>query len=100
MLENIKSIYTSKNIFSFISEEKKLNLMKYNKLLQQKYEIDIYNYKIFSGKYIREEINGISKIYNAYTDTLIFEGEYLKGEKMEKGKNIMKKVNYYMKGNI
>ena len=76
MLKNIKSIYISKIIFSFLSEKKMLNLIKPNKYLQQKCGIDLCNYKLCSGKYIKEEKNGITKIYSTMNDKLIFEGEY------------------------
>ena len=85
MLKNIKSIYISEIIFSYIGEKKMLNLIKNNKLLQQKYGITLSNYELFSGKYFREEKNGIMKIYNSWNDKLIFEGEFSKGEK-RKGK--------------
>ena len=51
MLENIKSKYILKNLFFYISEKKKLTLVKYNKNLQTKLNITLLNYKIFSGKY-------------------------------------------------
>ena len=86
MLENIKSLYISKIIFSFLNDKAMhLKLIKYNKSLQKKYEITISNYKIFSGKYIIDGENGIKKVYNAYTNNLLFEGEYLNGLKNGKG---------------
>jgi len=62
MLKNITSSYISKVIFSFINNKAKLlKLIKNNKSLQNKFEITINNYKIFSGKYIVDEENGIKK---------------------------------------
>ena len=81
-------------IISFIEEKIKLELIKYNKSLQSKFNISIINYKVFSGRYQIIEKNPINniyhgKIYNSYTDKIIFEGEYLKGKKNGKG------IEYY-----
>ena len=43
-----------KQIFSYISEDKKLELIKYNKNIQNKLYINIICYKVYSGKYIIE----------------------------------------------
>ena len=86
MLENnIKSNFIIQNIFSFASQEIKFNLVKYNKNLQKKLDINLIDYKNLSGKYIVYEENGKGKEYN-YKDELIFEGEYLKGKRNGKGK--------------
>ena len=54
-----------------------------------------------NGNIIYELINGNGKVkeYDNYGN-LIFEGEYLNGKKMEKEKNILIMVNYYLKENI
>ena len=52
MLENIKSLYFIKIVFSYLEEERKLKLIKYNKKAQELIEINLFNYKIFSGRYI------------------------------------------------
>jgi len=49
----------------------------------------------FEGKYLDGERNGKGKEYN-YDGELLFEGEYLNGKKMEKEKNIIRMVNYYL----
>ena len=86
MLENISSKYILKNLLFYISEKKKLNLVKYNKNLQIDLNIKLLNYKIFSGNYTTiYENNKKRKIYDAYTDKLIFEGEFLNGQKNGKG---------------
>ena len=41
--------------------------------------INIINYKIFKGSYFEFENNNKSKIFDAYTDQIILEGEYLNG---------------------
>ena len=87
MLENIKSSYFVKNIYTYLYDKKKFKLIKYNKNLQRKIGLDIIDYRKFSGRYIiyeKEEKKG--KEYDSFTDELIFEGEYLKGERNGKGK--------------
>ena len=76
MFRKLKSIYILKDIFTYINEEQKLELAKYSKSLQNKLEINIFNYKVYSGKYIKEIKNGIVEEYNSYDDTLIFKGKY------------------------
>jgi len=85
MLEGIKSNFIIQNIFSFASQEIKFNLVKYNKNLQKKLDINLFDYKNLSGKYIVYEKNGKGKEYNL-EDELIFEGEYLKGKRNGKRK--------------
>ena len=86
MLENIKSSYLIRAIFSYFNEKRKLKITKYNKNLQKLNNINLVNYKIFSGKYIIYDTNGKGKIYDAYNNTLIYNGEILHGEKNGKGK--------------
>ena len=86
MLKNIKSKYIIKTFFSLLGENKKLKIVKYNKCLQDKIEINLINYKVFSGRYIQKGDKQIIKKYNLIKDKLIFEGEYLKGERNGKGK--------------
>ena len=86
MLDNIKSKYIIKTFFSLLGENKKLKIVKYNKCLQDKIEINLINYKIFSGRYIQKGDKQNIKEYNLINDKLIFEGEYLKGERNGKGK--------------
>ena len=93
MLKNVKSYYFLRIIFSCIDEKQKLKLIKYNKSLQDNMNINLTNYKIFSGKYIIYEQNGKGKEID-YDGHLIYEGEYLNGEKNGKGKE------YYNNGNL
>ena len=58
MLENIKSSYLVKNLFTNLEERKKLEIVKYNKSLQDNLDIDLFNYKEFTKKYIIYEKNG------------------------------------------
>ena len=75
-----------------MSEEKKLDIIKYNKNLQRKMNISLQYYKTISGKYVIYGENGKGKEYNKYCK-LIFEGEYLNGKRIGKGKE------YYL-GNL
>ena len=93
MLENIKSLYFIKLIFSFVHEGSKLAIANYNKNLQNKLGLKLLNYKIFAGRYIIYDSNGKGKEYN-YEDELIFEGEYLNGKRNGKGKE------YFYNGDI
>ena len=60
-LEDIKSSYITKQIFSFLREKKKLNIIIYNKELQKKFLINIEDYKNISGRYKKGEKNGKEK---------------------------------------
>ena len=76
MLEKIKSTYFLKRLFIHIVDKIKLELIKCNKNLQKILDISLMNYRIFSGKYIIYDGKGKGKIYDAYNDTLLFEGEF------------------------
>ena len=89
MLNNIKSYYITKIIFTFMDEKQKLKIIKYNKSLQKNININIINYKFYSGKYKIYESNRIGKEYNGKDDRLIFEGEYWMEKEMEKEKNMI-----------
>ena len=71
MLENIKSTYFSKGLFLHLDDKTKLELIKYNTKWQKILDINIFNYKIFSGKYIIYETKGNGKIFNALNNNLI-----------------------------
>ena len=86
MLENIKSSYFSSIIFSHLDEAIKLKIIKYNKNIQRILDINIINYKVFTGKYIIYESKEKGKEYNSYNDELLYEGAYLNGERNGKGK--------------
>ena len=86
MLDNIKSVYFSKIIFSFLNEEVKLKIVKYNKTLQKSLNIGLVNYKVLSRRYIIFGENGKGREYNILDNSLIFEGEYKNGKRNGKGK--------------
>ena len=88
MLFSIKSTYFTQVIFSYLSEQKKLSLVIYNKTLQKRLHLNLFNYKIFSGKYIifSSKDKNIGKEYIRKGDILFYEGEYLNGKKNGLGK--------------
>ena len=88
MLKNIKSKLNLKNIFICINNTAKLKLIKYNNFLQNTLNINLINYKIFSGKCIEYEKENEKriKIHNSYNNSLLFEGEYKNFKKNGKGK--------------
>ena len=84
--ESIKSKHVLKEIFSFLPETQKLNIIIYNKHLQNKFDINIKYYIKKSGKYKKGKRNGKGKVYDISTNTKLFKGEYLNGKKNGKGK--------------
>ena len=98
MLKNIKSSYFTRIIFKYINEATKLKIIKYNKNIQKYLDINIINYKHFSGRYLIYGPNGIGKEYSGETDRLIFEGEYLNGKRHGKGKEYDSKERIIFKG--
>ena len=86
MAENIKSSYISEFIFSLLDERVKLKIIKNNKTIQNKLQINIINYKTFSKKYIVQDGNGKIKIYDALYNQLLYKGGYLNGKKNGYGK--------------
>ena len=86
MIDSIKSTYFIKFIFSNLDKQRKLNLVKYSKRMKNLLNIQLFDYQLFSGKYIEYESNGKWKEYDIYYDHLIYEGEYLNGKRNGKGK--------------
>ena len=91
-LEIIESPFFSKLLFSFMNEKIKLKVIKYNKKLQNKIDINLNNYKFYNGKYIiyenEKNIKGkeYMKSISGYGEHFLYEGEYLNGERNGKGK--------------
>ena len=98
MLKQIKSKYFIQLIYTYVDEKQKLKLLRYNKDLQKNININIMNYRHFKGRYIIYESKGIGKEYDK-NDILIYEGEYLNGEKHGKGKRY-KDYNIIFEGDI
>ena len=84
--DDIKSSYIIKEVFSFLKEKNKLNIIIYNRELQKIIGVDIEDYKKIDGKYKTGLKNGKGKEYLLNTKILIFEGEYLNGKRNGKGK--------------
>ena len=86
LIENINSKDIIKILFSHLDEKIKLKTIKYNKKLQNIIDINLINYKFFSGRYIEYEAKYEGNEYNGFNNNLLFEGEYLNGERNGKGK--------------
>ena len=86
MLKKSKSIYFIKKLFTFVDEKTKLDIIKYNKNMQNIMDINLTNYKFYGEKYVVYEENGKGKEYDGNYDILLFEGEYLNGKRNGKGK--------------
>ena len=85
-LRDIKSLYNIKVIMSFLKEAQKLNLIIYNKQIQNMLNINIRDYKKISGKYKIIESNGEGIEYILDTDKILFKGSYLNGKRNGVGK--------------
>ena len=97
MLEKIKSKYFIRRLFVLADEKDKLDIIKYNKNMQNVLDISLINYKIFSKRYIIYGKNGKGKEYNWYGE-LIFEGEYLNRKRNGKGKEYDEYGNLMFEG--
>ena len=101
MLNNIKSQFFTKKLFTYLGYLNKLKLVKYNKKLQYILELNIDYYKRFSKTYIIFDENDFKKGkeygYNGRL-ILIFEGEYLKGKRNGKGKEYNEDGNLIFEG--
>ena len=86
MLVNIKSDYFIRIILSYLDVLSKLRIIKYNKALQNKIDINISDYERNSKTYIIFKENNIVEEYDSVNDELIFEGEYLNRKRNGKGK--------------
>ena len=82
-------------VISYLGEKKKLKMVKYNKNLQNKLDIKLTHYKMYSGKYIIYEENGRGKEYNYDYDILLYEGEFLNGKRNGIGKEYALKIIFY-----
>ena len=86
MLNKIKSLTILKVILHNIEDEIKLKLIKYNKEIQHKLNLNLVHYKFISGKYFIGNKNGKGKEYSIDNDRLLFEGEYKNGIRNGKGR--------------
>ena len=93
MVENIISTYFQKILLSTLHEKTKLEIIKYNKRLQNLMGIKLINYIYYRGYFIIYETKRKGKEY-FYDGNLEFEGEYINGKRNGKGKE------YYENGQI
>ena len=104
-LNIIRSKYILQHIFNYLERHKKLILSNYNKALQYKLKLSIEDYKDETKIIKICGFNGYGKEYNKFSKKLIFEGNYLNGEKNGKGieyfSNGVKKIEgEYLNGKI
>ena len=99
-LKNVLSNYIIKNIFYFINKKITFKLIIHNKYYQNKLNINLKDYQNITGKYIIIEENTKAKEYTIDENDLIFEGEYSNKKEMEKEKNIIIMILYYLRENI
>ena len=86
LIDNIKSPYIAKKIFSCLNEVLILKIFKINKRIQRKININLINYKIFGGRYIINEAKEETKEFDRLYDKIVFKGEYINGKRNGKGK--------------
>ena len=94
MLLNVKSEYIIKIIFSHLIEINKLQILKYNKILQNKIGIKLINYKLFKGIYIQYKSRENVKEYYGDSGNLRYVGTYFNGKRNGKG------IEYYENGKL
>ena len=105
MLPNIKTLYFINKVFSCLNFGLEMKIVRYNKKYQKILNLNLLDYRVYSGKYIIDtEIKGKKKEYNGFNDILIYEGEYLNGKRNGKGieyyeNGIMKFEGEYLNGN-
>ena len=82
---NIKSYYTIKKVFNNMTLKKKLELIKYNKVIQKRLNIGINNYKEYLTIEIEIEINPIknTKFININKKEKKYYRIYFNGEENE-----------------
>ena len=56
-LRNLKSDYFIQKFFGYISERKSLEIIRYNKSIQKRIDININHYKAYSEKYSSIELD-------------------------------------------
>ena len=94
MLRNIKSIIILKKNFALLNEKRKLNLIRYNKNLQNSNGINILNYMYYKeAKKIGYTKHGIMKDYDN-DNKLKFEGVYIYGFKIRGKEYINGRLEY------
>ena len=93
-IRDIKSLFNIIEVFSFLQEREKLNMIFYNKELQKILSVNIKDYIKICKKYKIGGRNGKGQEYDYENDDLLFEGEYLNGKRNGKVKE------YYDNGEL
>ena len=57
LLKNVKSHYIIKKFFGYITERKSLEIIRYNKSIQKRINININHYKAYSEEYSSIELD-------------------------------------------
>ena len=87
-----------RKIFENIDDKSRLEIIKINKWLQKKVNVNILHYRIFSKKYIVFSSKFKGKEYDSLNNNILYEGEYLNGKKNGKGKEFNKKGTIIFEG--
>ena len=72
----------------------------YNKKYQNIFKYNLDDYKKYTGKEIIKESGEIVKCYCIHSRRLLFEGMYLRGKRIQYGKEYYNGKEYYYNGEI
>ena len=102
-IEQIRSKYILSGVLSFLYQNRKLDLVAFNKTIKENLNINLEDYQKSCQKGILRCKDTNIKEYIIKTDILIFEGEYNKGKRNGKGKeyyenNIIKFEGEFLNG--
>ena len=81
---NLTNDYFLIRLFGYLSEKKSLDIMKYNKKIQKRININVNNYKEYSEKYSSIEIE-IKPANNRFRSFVVNSGYYYKFININKG---------------
>ena len=102
ILTNIKSNFIFRKIFSLLANNKKLDIINYNKNIQKKLNITLEDYKKYGKKYKEGDRNGLGYEYLKETKRLVFAGNYKNNKRNGKGKEFFDNEEildgYYING--
>ena len=96
MFHKVKSSFILNKIFNFVKYKIKFHSIVHNKKLQIKLDLNLIEYRIYSGRYKKIE-NGKTTKYNQYNQ-IVFEGEYSNGKRNGKGKEYNEKGELIFEG--
>ena len=97
--ENIKSKCILKNVFNYLEKKKYLNVVKYNKNIMKRINININDYKEYSEKYTSIEIeikpcsNKLGKFINIKGEDEIYYHIYFNNNEEEIKRNYIKGID-------